>query len=148
MGREAIQDIWRWGRRANLFLPDWTSCWPPCQEQMEEGNGGGAAVDPKTGVLYVNANETPRISGLIIPPPPESEGERVYQQRCSACHGLNRGGSPPDIPSLVGIDHRITDQGIEDVVRQGKGRMPPFSDINEAQFKSLIRYSEGSTDIK
>lgn len=101
---------------------------------------GGPAVDPATGVLYVNANETPRLSGLVLPPAPASNGERVYQQRCSACHGLSGAGAPPEIPGLAGANPLMTDQKIEDIVHQGKGRMPPFNDINEDQLKSLIRY--------
>jgi quinoprotein glucose dehydrogenase len=101
---------------------------------------GGPAVDPATGVLYVNANETPRMLGVTIPPPPGSEGEHVYQDRCSGCHGLNRAGTPPDVPSLVGIDARLSDQEIEDTVHQGKGRMPPFSNIDDDQLKALIHY--------
>ena len=33
---------------------------------------GGPAVDPKTGVLYVNANNTAWLIGLTVPPPPEA----------------------------------------------------------------------------
>ncbi len=113
------------------------------------GEWGGPAVDPTTGILYVNANETPRLTGLTLPPPPGSPGEKVYQQRCSACHGLNRAGFPPDLPSLVGVGRRLTDQQIEDLVHQGKRRMPPFTDIREDQLKTLIRYLKTSpTDKK
>jgi quinoprotein glucose dehydrogenase len=104
------------------------------------GEWGGPAVDPTTGILYVNGNETPRLYGLILPPPPASNGEHVYQQRCSACHGLNLKGTPPEIPGLVGIDHRLSDRQIQDVVQQGKGRMPPFTDISVAEVNSLVRY--------
>jgi quinoprotein glucose dehydrogenase len=104
------------------------------------GEWGGPAVDPATGVLYANANETPRVYGLMVPPPPKSNGERIYQQRCSACHGLALAGAPPEIPSLVGVDHRLTDQKIADLVRQGKGRMPPFTDIPEKQLQALVHY--------
>jgi quinoprotein glucose dehydrogenase len=109
------------------------------------GTGGGAewggpAVDRATGVLYVNANEAPRLLGITIPPPPGSEGEKVYQGRCSGCHGLNRAGAPPDVPSLLGISGRLSDREIEDTVHQGKGRMPPFSNINDDQLKALTHY--------
>ncbi len=66
------------------------------------GEWGGTAVDPTTGVLYVNANDTAWLVGLTVPPPPGSLGERVYQNQCSGCHGINRAGSPPAIPALVG----------------------------------------------
>jgi quinoprotein glucose dehydrogenase len=104
------------------------------------GEWGGPAVDPNTGVLYVNANETPRFVGLVLPPAPAGSGERVYQQRCIACHGLNGTGSPPETPALVGGDRVLTEQKIEETVHQGKGRMPPFNDISDEQLKSLVRY--------
>jgi quinoprotein glucose dehydrogenase len=104
------------------------------------GEWGGPAVDPTTGVLYVNANETPRVYGLMLPRKPASAGERVYQQRCSGCHGLTGAGAPPEIPPLVGAQHPITDQQIVAIVHQGKGRMPPFNDISEAQLRILLRY--------
>jgi quinoprotein glucose dehydrogenase len=40
----------------------------------------------------------------------------------------------------VGIDNKLTDQQILDVIHQGKGRMPPSTDINSYQLNSLIRY--------
>ena len=87
----------------------------------------------------VNANETPRLYGLVLPRTPTSGGERVYQERCSACHGLSRAGTQ-DIPGLEGIDKKLTDQQILDVVHQGKGRMLPSTDINADQLNSLLRY--------
>jgi quinoprotein glucose dehydrogenase len=104
------------------------------------GEWGGPAVDPTTGVLYVNANETPRVYGLMLPRKPASAGERVYQQRCSGCHGLTGAGAPPEIPPLVGANHPMTDQQIEAIVHQGKGRMPPFNDITATQLRILLRY--------
>ncbi len=104
------------------------------------GEWGGPAVDPTSGILYVNANETPRLIGLVLPRAPVSAGERIYQQRCSACHGLTGAGAPPDIPGLVPVNPLLTDQKIEDLIHQGKGRMPPVTDMNGDQLKSLVRY--------
>ena len=104
------------------------------------GEWGGPAVDPTNGVLYVNANETPRLIGLVLPRAPASAGERVYQQRCSACHGLTGAGAPPDIPGLVPLNPALTDQKIEELVHQGKGRMPPATDIDAISLQAVIRY--------
>jgi quinoprotein glucose dehydrogenase len=104
------------------------------------GEWGGAAVDPATGVLYVNGNETPRLQGLARPRKAGSAGEAVYQQRCSACHGLNEAGFPPAIPSLLGIEQRLTPQQITDLIHQGKGRMPPFADLPARQLRQLLAY--------
>jgi quinoprotein glucose dehydrogenase len=100
---------------------------------------GGPAVDPNTGVLYVNANDTAWLVGLTQPPPPGSLGEQIYQNQCSVCHGINRRGSPPAIPALIGIEGILTDQEIADTIHNGKGRMPAFS-LNDEQTQAVVRY--------
>jgi quinoprotein glucose dehydrogenase len=104
------------------------------------GEWGGTAVDPSTGVLYVNANDTAWLVGLTVPPPPGSVGERVYQNQCSGCHGINRAGSPPAIPALWGIEGILTEQEIAGVIRQGRGRMPPFNSLSDEQVQAVVRY--------
>jgi quinoprotein glucose dehydrogenase len=104
------------------------------------GEWGGPAIDPASGVIYVNSNEMPRLYSLAAPPHPGSEGERVYQDRCSSCHGVNRAGSPPAIPSLNGIAVRLSDAEIEQTIQQGRGRMPPFPDIDDKEAKAVIQY--------
>ncbi len=101
---------------------------------------GGPAVDTTTGVLYVNENDTPWLVGLTVPPPPGSEGEKLYQSQCSGCHGINRAGSPPSIPALRGVEGRLTDKEIAETIRGGKGRMPSFSSFDEKQVEALVRY--------
>ncbi len=104
------------------------------------GEWGGVAADPSTGVLYVNANDTSWLVGLTVPPPAGSAGEKVYQNQCSGCHGINRAGSPPAIPSLLGIEGILTDQEIAATIRGGKGRMPPFTSLSDEQVQAVIRY--------
>jgi quinoprotein glucose dehydrogenase len=104
------------------------------------GEWGGVAVDQSTGVLYVNANDTGWLVGLTIPPPAGSLGEKVYQNQCSGCHGINRAGSPPAIPRLWGIEGILTDQEIAGVIRQGRGRMPSFNSLSDEQVKAVVGY--------
>jgi quinoprotein glucose dehydrogenase len=104
------------------------------------GEWGGTAVDPSTGVLYVNANDTAWLVGLTVPPPAGSLGERVYQNQCSGCHGINRAGSPPAIPALWGIEGILTEQEIAGIIRQGRGRMPPFNSLSDAEVQAVVRY--------
>jgi quinoprotein glucose dehydrogenase len=104
------------------------------------GEWGGVAVDPSTGVLYVNANDTAWLVGLTVPPPAGSLGEKVYQNQCSGCHGMNRAGSPPAIPRLWGIEGILTDQEIAGIIRQGRGRMPPFNSLTDEQVQAVVRY--------
>jgi quinoprotein glucose dehydrogenase len=104
------------------------------------GEWGGVAVDSSTGVLYVNANDTAWLIGLTVPPPAGSLGEKVYQSQCSGCHGMNRAGTPPAIPALEGIEGILTDQEIAGIIRQGRGRMPPFNSLTDEQVQAVVRY--------
>ena len=101
---------------------------------------GGPAIDPHTGVMYVNSNESAWLLGLTVPSPPGSPGEKIYQRQCSICHGVDRTGSPPAIPTLLGIEGLRTEKEISDTIRQGKGRMPPFSNLDDSQIRMLFEY--------
>ena len=73
---------------------------------------GGPAVDPATGVLYVNANEMAWTGGLTPDNPTASPGAKVYQSQCAICHGANRAGSPPTLSFAGECD--ATDDGRAD----------------------------------
>jgi mono/diheme cytochrome c family protein len=104
------------------------------------GEWGGPAVDPTTGVLYVNANEMAWTGGLAEIKPSQSPGAAVYQSQCAVCHGTDRAGTPPAYPSLIGVDKRLTDLQIMLLIHQGKGRMPSFPALQAAQLTSLLHY--------
>ena len=103
---------------------------------------GGAAADPETGVLYVNANEV----AAVVAQSSENTGARkssgrgIYLNQCGACHQSNLAGSPPNFPSLVGIGSRLTAPQIADVIHQGKGRMPGFPSLDRDQLNALIGF--------
>ena len=56
------------------------------------------AVDPTSGVLYVNSNEIASVFALTENKPTDGTGERTYRNQCALCHGKDRAGSPPTIP--------------------------------------------------
>lgn len=101
---------------------------------------GGPAVDVKRGVIYINANEMAWTGGLQRSDVASSPGEAIYRSQCSVCHGADRAGSPPGFPSLVGIDKRLSDDQIKSVVHHGKGRMPTFPNLIDAQLNQLLAY--------
>ena len=109
---------------------------------------GGPAVDPASGVIYINSNEMAWTGGLTADKPARSLGEGIYQNECSVCHGENRTGSPPAFPSLVDIDKRLTSQKIIDRIHQGGGRMPAFPDLNDKQMDALIQYLKNGGQAK
>ncbi|CAL4866404.1 Outer membrane protein assembly factor BamB [Asticcacaulis sp. MM231] len=106
---------------------------------------GGAAYDPQTGLLYVNANEMAWILKVKKQPPMIAgrSGEALYQNACATCHGVERKGSPPEFPSLVGVAQRLTDAQIERQITVGGGRMPAFAQFDAADRAALIGYLKG-----
>lgn len=103
---------------------------------------GGPAVDPDKGILYVNANDVAWI-GMLIPQRDEKDpGAAIYQSHCLSCHGENLAGSPPAFPSLMHLGDRYSPTQITDVIRTGRGRMPPFADLEGASLDALLGYLE------
>ncbi len=104
------------------------------------GEWGGPAVDPTTGVLYVNGTEMAGTGQLALVSELGTPGERVFQSQCAMCHGANRAGSPPTFPSLVDVLNRLSVQEVTNNVKQGKGRMPSFPNIDEPKLNALIDF--------
>jgi mono/diheme cytochrome c family protein len=67
-------------------------------------------------------------------------GAKVYEARCSQCHGASREGNAPAFPTLIGIGQRMNTAQVKDLVLKGKGGMPAFSTLHEDQIDSLLRY--------
>jgi quinoprotein glucose dehydrogenase len=105
---------------------------------------GGPAIDPNRGVIYVNANVMAWTGGLTAEKPTASPGQSIYQSQCSMCHGEDRTGSPPQFPSLIGIESRLTANQIRTVLHNGMGRMPAFDNLSEAQVNILLAYLKNS----
>jgi quinoprotein glucose dehydrogenase len=99
---------------------------------------GGQAVDPKTGVFYVNANDLAWTGGLTAPA--TGVGAETYARRCAGCHGVDRTGSPPKFPSLVGLRDRMAAEQVMGVIRSGRGRMPAFPDLDGPMLGSLVSW--------
>ncbi len=104
------------------------------------GEWGGPAVNPRTGVLYVNANDIAWTGGLTENKPGGTPGQVLYQTQCAICHGVHRKGNSPAFPSLVDIDQRLTTTQISATIQGGKGRMPGFPSIQSERLGQLIEY--------
>ncbi len=101
---------------------------------------GGPAVDPRTGVMYINSNDIAYTGGLVKTRTTSDAGASVYMSQCAICHGEQRKGSPPAFPSLVGVTDRMTESQLAEVVHQGRGRMPIFPGIQGNTMQLLVAY--------
>jgi quinoprotein glucose dehydrogenase len=108
---------------------------------------GGAALDPRRAVLYVNANDVAWTGMLSAGRSYRSLGEGVYDVWCAACHGPQRRGAPPAMPALVGIGERLSAAQVEALIRTGRGRMPPVAWLDAQSIAAVTRYvREGYDD--
>jgi quinoprotein glucose dehydrogenase len=109
-------------------------------------NFGGAAIDPANGNLYIVSKDLPSMLKLELAKDvsksgsPEVQGRSIFEANCSLCHGTNRQGRPPAIPSLVDIGTRLSGEQIQSVIRHGQGPMPSFSNLSNPDIDSLLTY--------
>jgi len=100
---------------------------------------GGPAVDAETGIIYINSNEM-AWTGALAPNTGENSPRAIYMSQCSVCHGEKMTGSPPAMPSLIGVGERLTPAQIAVTIKSGKGRMPGFPNLTEDQLFALIDF--------
>jgi quinoprotein glucose dehydrogenase len=111
------------------------------------GEWGGAAFDPKTGIFYVNSNEMPWILNMvdISEGGHTQKGQRIYNQYCATCHGLNREGDPQQtFPGLVGLPKKMSQMETTRLVEQGKGFMPSFRFLSDSEKQALVGFLYGA----
>lgn len=109
---------------------------------------GGAAVDQEA-IMYVPASEIPVTTALVDAPQPKSltSGKQAYQLHCSACHGADlRGDHSGTFPSLVGISDRMTEEGLQQLLKKGRGMMPAFSYVSQEERNGMISFLLGEED--
>jgi quinoprotein glucose dehydrogenase len=118
------------------------------------GEWGGAAVDRMSGVLYVNANEVPWIAAMrdgsvtVATSHTPRTGAAVFSATCASCHRADRKGDGDRVPSLVGIAARRSATEIRIVVERGKGFMPAFASLPEAEKSAVVAYLRGAVASK
>jgi len=107
---------------------------------------GGAAFDPTTGLLYVNANEVGAMLRLMKRP--EGVNPRsVYVEKCAVCHGPDLEGTGVG-PPLFDIGERRTHVELLTTIALGGGRMPSFRDMPLPIMERLATYIADPLDEK
>ena len=143
----AVLDRFRTVRSGGQFVPlslQGTIVFPGLDGGAE---WGGAAFDPETSVLYVNANEMPWTVSLVERAPAAGRvgGRDLYTQECASCHGADRRGSP-SAPSLLDLTDRLTLPEIRAVLSDGGGRMPGFARLGSDALSAIERYVVSGAD--
>jgi quinoprotein glucose dehydrogenase len=100
---------------------------------------GGAAADPETGIIYINANDI-AWTGALAENTGENGGRGIYLSQCGVCHGEKMAGSPPAMPPLVGLGDRLSPAQISATIKTGKGRMPGFPNLSNDQLFALVMF--------
>ncbi|WP_341226539.1 PQQ-binding-like beta-propeller repeat protein [uncultured Arcticibacterium sp.] len=109
------------------------------------GEWGGAAVDPESGIMYVNANEMPWLIEMI---PNEAaklkkgeiSGSSIYANNCANCHGADRMGNTSAFPKLVGLAGKYDSEEVHKILKNGRGGMPSFKHIAQAERDALVNF--------
>ena len=108
---------------------------------------GGSAVDPNTGIIYINTNQVAFTTTLVKNDPSAGIGLLTYRSQCAVCHGVDRSGAPPAYPSLVDVYSQLTAAQITGIIHQGRGRMSSFPDLQGAKLDALLEYLRTGKDI-
>ncbi|MCC6798021.1 MAG: PQQ-binding-like beta-propeller repeat protein [Candidatus Hydrogenedentes bacterium] len=115
------------------------------------GEWGGAAVNPKTGIMYVNASEIPCIVSMFDASEGaskgDSHGKRIYSQNCVFCHGVDLKGDPIRVfPPLKDLQKKYTMEQMTQQIKNGKERMPAFGYLSQADIDAVLKYVCGLED--
>ncbi|WP_395807178.1 PQQ-binding-like beta-propeller repeat protein [Daejeonella sp.] len=107
---------------------------------------GGPAVD-KEGIMYVNSNEMAWLFSLSKKDKVSnvaSTGKSLYLNNCQTCHKADFSGNPPSgYPALVGVRERLGRIVVSNLIKNGKGMMPGFSQISDQEKQAIISYIFG-----
>ena len=108
---------------------------------------GGAAVDPRSGVMYVNSNEMAWIVRMARIGEKDgkklSRGARLSQLHCARCHGGELQGLGV-IPELQQVKERLSREEIAAVISKGIGAMPAMPNLSEEEVAALSDFLSGT----
>jgi quinoprotein glucose dehydrogenase len=107
---------------------------------------GGAAIDPNTGILYVNSNEMAWILNMygIDNESVQNEnyglaGERIFKQNCMSCHGADRKGSG-NYPSILDVNKKLDKDAFIRFISSGRRMMPAFDFLKQQDKEAIASF--------
>ena len=110
------------------------------------GEWGGPAVDPETGILYVNANQVPWVMKMFDVDKATQgvenfgqAGRRLYRQNCMGCHGPERKGGN-NYPSLVDVGKKYDPRTFVEFINTGRRMMPAFKHLSQQDKNAIAAF--------
>ena len=110
------------------------------------GVWGGPAVDPESGILYVNANQVPWVMKMFDVDKATQgvenfgqAGRRLYRQNCMGCHGPERKGGN-NYPSLVDVGKKYDPRTFVEFINTGRRMMPAFKHLSQQDKNAIAAF--------
>lgn len=107
---------------------------------------GGPAVDPESGIMYINANEMPWVITITDVAQKKTgnetllqAGQRIYKSNCVSCHGVNREGSG-NYPAIAEADKKYSLAEFKTLLSTGRRMMPAFSHLSDDEKNALASF--------
>jgi quinoprotein glucose dehydrogenase len=107
---------------------------------------GGPAVDPATGIMYVNASEMPWVLTMVdvkderpINETNGQAGKRLYNTKCMSCHGPEMKGAG-NFPGLLDVYKKYTTDSFVQLLSGGRRMMPAFNQLAAAEKRALASF--------
>jgi quinoprotein glucose dehydrogenase len=157
--RAAVRERLRGMRSEGLFTPPSTRPTVVMPQFNGGAEWGGAAVDPTTGWLFINASNEPEWIQMFPAKPRETVtlkelGAHLHRVICASCHGADRvadaeaGAGGVARPSLRDLNQRMTRAEVEALLETGRGQMPSFASLSAIERAALTAFllDEGGND--
>ena len=137
-------------RTGGLFLPPGLKASTVLPQFNGGTNWGGAAFDPETRTLFVNASNEAEWISMVRSKPRKTItksqlGARLYRAMCAHCHALPAQGGPDATATttLSGLRGRTSKKAVRTLLDTGRGQMPSFRTLAAVEKDALVDFLFG-----
>jgi mono/diheme cytochrome c family protein len=85
-----------------------------------------------------------------VPAGDVARGEEIYQANCAMCHGADATGMMGMHPALTGVVDRLSLEGVEVAIRNGRATRPPMpafeGRLDDTDMADLVAYLDDLPD--
>ncbi len=113
-------------------------------------NWGGSSLNPKTGIMFINAVDMPWFVKMInlgddMDEDKDLTGKSLFKMYCSSCHGMDKKGTEYG-PNVVARGHSIPFQEFNSLLINGREPMPAFKQLTQGQRTKIIAFVKGLSE--